>query len=778
MRGAARMGFRQAFFAFPGQPVELATTIKSACERARARVTDVGITPWPQMPVFGASIADEVRRNLDDADVVIADVTAPNYNVYYEIGYAIGSGKSIAPVVNVAYANATKELQLDGFFDTIGYATYENTEQLIELFRSLPTTKLVDLYGKPLNTTQPLYLLDSVRKTDFRNAVVSSIKDAKVFYRSFDPIESPRFSTINAITEVTASSGVVVPLLASSIDDAPRHNLRAAFLAGLSQGLRRKTLILQFGATQPGAPADYRDLVATFTKEADVISAVTEFCLSALQATQEPKLNRHIARSKLQSLSLGASAAENEFRILENYFVETSEYVRTLRGDVNVVSGRKGSGKTAIFFMVRDTVRVRRNTQVTDLKPESHQLSLFRQELLQLVNIGVFDHTLAAFWYFVFLTEMLFTIKRDYQYRSKFEMRALTALHQIEVALHEFGILDTGDFTARINNLSKFILTEVNSAKAQGGTLSAEKLTNIVFRGGINRVKQLIIEHTDPKTQLLLLFDNIDKGWPTNGVEEFDIRMIRLMVESLDKIRRDLDAQERNFISVVFLRNDIYELLVEQTPDRGKAGQIRIDWNDRAKLRMVIYKRLQASTGKDRASFSSLWLDYFTPQVEGRDSFDYCVDHSLMRPRFLITIVENAISNAINRGNTKVSESDLIDAVRQHSNYLISEFGYEIRDASGLSADILFALIGVEKRVTKEEVIERFKAAGIHADSVEEAFRLMLWYGVLGVVKGGDAERFIYDYDYSLKRLLAETKVGTTDPVYVLNSALHVALSE
>ncbi|RVK99399.1 P-loop ATPase, Sll1717 family [Sinorhizobium meliloti] len=772
------MAFRTAFFAFPGTPLDLAITIKTACERARTKGLDVAITPWPQMEILGAHIADEVRANLDSADVVIADVTIPNYNVYYEIGYAIGKGKSIAPVVNVAFADATKNLQLDGFFDTIGYSTYENTDQLIDRFKALPTTRLIDLYSKPLNTTQPLYLLDTVRKTDFRNAIVSSIKDAKVFYRSFDPIENPRFSTISAINEVTSSSGVVVPILGDSIDDAQRHNLRAAFLAGLSQGVGRKTLLLQFGSVQAGVPIDYRDFVATFANEQDVVSHVTEFSLSALQATQEPKLNRRVSRSKLQELSLGASAAENEFRLLENYFVETSEFVRTLRGEVSVVSGRKGSGKTAIFFMVRDTIRVKKNTQVSDLKPESHQLSLFREELLKLVSIGVFDHTLAAFWYFVFLTEMLFTVKREYQHRSKFEMKALQALADIDNVLNQFGILDSGDFTARINKLSKFILDEVNAAKAQGGTLSPEKLTNIVFRGGITKIKQLIVDFSDPKTRFLLLFDNIDKGWPTNGVEEFDIRMVRLMVESLDKIRRDLDNADRNFVSVVFLRNDIYELLVEQTPDRGKAGQIRIDWNDRAKLRQVIYKRLQASTGKDSASFASLWLDYFTASVDGQDSFDYCVDHCLMRPRFLITIVENAIANAINRGNAKVSEADVIDAVRQHSNYLISEFGYEIRDASGLSADILFALIGADKRLTKEKVLERFVAAGIHMDHLEEAFRLMLWYGVLGVAKSDDVDKFIYDYDYSLKRLIAETKLAGSKPQYALNPALYVALSE
>lgn len=770
------MSLRNVFFAFPGQPAELVSPIRSACDRSPASVKNAKVVQWPQMDIFGSQIADEVRRNIEKADVLIADITVPNHNVYYEIGFAIGLGKAVAPVLNASFADAAKNIQADGLFDTIGYKTYENTDQLLAIMGNLPDTKLVDLYSKPANVSQPLFYLDTARKTDFRNAIVSAIKDAKVFYRSFDPVETFRFSSTHAIGEVSSAAGVIVPLLSTSIDDSQRHNLRAAFLAGLGHGMGKNTLLLQMNTSSAPIPLDYRELVKTITNESDVTEQVADFCSAALRALQNPARPKKSSRTKLQSLSLGASAAENEFRDLDNYFVETSEFLRTLRGEATIVSGRKGSGKTAIFFMTRDAIRPKRNTQVTDLKPESHQLTLFRQELLKLVDLGVFDHTLAAFWYFVFLSEMLFTIRKDFVLRSKYDMKALQVVADIDNVLKEFGIFDSGDFTSRINRLSRSIIMEITSNKAQNVYLSPEKLTNIVFRGGITKIKNLIVQNSNEKTELLLLFDNIDKGWPTNGVEEFDIRMVRLMIESLDKIRRDLDGAERTFVSTVFLRNDIYELLVEQTPDRGKAGQIRIDWNDRAKLRQVIHRRMKSSSGKDSASFSQLWLEYCVPTVEGTDSFEYCIDHCLMRPRFLITIIEYAIANAINRGNVLVEEDDFIDAVRQHSNYLISEFGYEIRDASGLSSDILYALIGTQKRLTKPEVLERFSTAGILEDKLDEAFRLMVWYGVLGVVKKDGKEKFIYDYDYNIKRLLAEASNVGGGELYEINPAIHVAL--
>jgi len=767
--------FRAVFFAFPGEPNDLFATIVSAAETAARASEKISITTWPEMTIFGAALADEVRNHIRNTDVVVCDITRPNLNVYYEIGFAIGLGKPIAPVINTSFANATQDVLKDGFFDGIGFKPYENSEQLAKILLELPTHRLLELYAKPINFQQPLYILDAFRKTDFRNAIVSAVKESRVFFRSFDPVEVSRFATIPIISESTSSAGIIVPLLAPHVDDSSRHNLRAAYLAGISHGLNRQTLLLQ--RDHDTVPADYRDFVLSVSNEKDLTASVVEFAKNAIVAAQSIRAAApRVQKSPLQQLTLGASSAENEFRTLELYFVETAEYVRTVRGETRIVAGRKGSGKTAIFFRVRDNFRAVRDSFVTDLKPESHQLSLFREELLKITDVGVFDHTLAAFWYFVILSEILLTIRREYEYRSKRDHRALAVTTEIDNALGEFNVFDSGDFTSRINRLGSFIVEEIRSHSKKGVTLSPERLTNIVFRGGISRIRELIDKYTNDNTPMVLLFDNIDKGWMAQGVNEFDVRLVRLLIESLEKIRHDFGAQNKDFMSVVFLRNDIYELLVEQTPDRGKAGQLRIDWSDRAKLRQVIYRRLVASTGDETNTFEQLWTRYFVPQVAGQDSFEYFIDHCLMRPRFLLNIIENAIANGINRGHSRAQEEDCIDAVRQHSLYLINDFGYEIRDVSGLPPEILYSLVGATKFITHDEVIERFRKFNVAEKDLETAFRLMLWYGVLGVAAATGLEHFIYDYDYDMLRLEAEIRSSSEEVLYVTNSALHVGM--
>ena len=104
-------------------------------------------------------------------------------------------------------------------------------------------------------------------------------------------------------------------------------------------------------------------------------------------------------------------------------------------------------------------------------------------------------------------------------------------------------------------------------------------------------------------------------------------------------MKRDLAVERQDFIFVVFLRNDVFELMVSGTPDKGKAAVARIDWTDRLKLKQVIHARLQASVAEKVRTFNDLWGRFFVPTVDRKDTFDYFVDHCLMRPRFLISII-------------------------------------------------------------------------------------------------------------------------------------------
>src|SRR5688572_12333502 len=78
----------------------------------------------------------------------------------------------------------------------------------------------------------------------------------------------------------------------------------------------------------------------------------------------------------LDKVSFGKIAAEDEAKELAEYFVETNEY-SSLKSDNNkiLVIGRKGSGKSAIYVHLRDSLHKQRNTSVIAIELDAHAWS-------------------------------------------------------------------------------------------------------------------------------------------------------------------------------------------------------------------------------------------------------------------------------------------------------------------------------------------------------------------------------------------------------------------
>lgn len=774
-----KKGPQKAFFAYPAFPKEISRTIETAFPDKNRPIDGLSVHIWPLLDLFGSFIPDEIRRTINDSDLLIGDITIPNPNVYYEIGYAIGRGKTVLPVVNSSYSDSEKSIQKQGLFDNIAYRKYQNSDELIKNVQEFDEIRLNELYSKDINYRQPLFILDTYTKTDFRNYIVSAVKESRVFFRSFDPVETPRFSTIHAITEISASSGVIVPVLAPHIVDSEPHNLRGAFIAGMAHAMGREVLLVRMRDEAQIDPADYRQKVSYVSNRNDIDELVNDFCRTASVSAQSiDPIQQRKARSSLRSISLGAVAAENEFRALDRYFVETAEFGRTARGEVNIVTGRKGSGKSAIFFQVRDLLRRSKENLVIDLKPESHQISHFRGELQDVSKVGLVDHTMAAFWYFVIISEILLSFVKNCERRGILNNREADFVARAKTILGEHSFLESGDFTTRLNKIAKDLKDAIKFNKDKSIRLTIEEVTNIIYSRSIPEVRSLVVEIAKELKQVYVLFDNIDKGWPSTGVEDVDLTIVRLLIEALVKVRQDFSVRGVDFNSVVFLRNDIFELLLDSTPDRGKSARVSIDWTDRAKLKHVIFRRLQDGLKNYIDSFEKIWSDYFIEYVEDRSSFDFFLDHCLMRPRFLISTIELAIGNAINRGNVFVSEKDCIDAVRQYSYSLLDDFGFEIRDVSGISSEIMYAFVGEDRIISGQRIKECLMRSGLEDSSAEDALRLMLWYGALGICLDGGREMYIYNVEYKMKRLEGEMRTSRFSDLYAINHGLYVALAD
>jgi hypothetical protein len=237
-----------------------------------------------------------------------------------------------------------------------------------------------------INHQQPVYIVEPAKKNDAHLILVSRTKKARWKYRSFDPDEDVRLSASDAIRHVAQSAGVIAPLQLDSVQNSREQNIRAMFVAGLALALEIPTLIIHPAEFSP--PLDVRDFTKKYRHPDDITDAVQAFSLEITDFSQQAHAKDSSGSTVLTRLSVGDPTAENEMTSLADYYLSTDEYQKALRGEVNLVVGRKGSGKTALFVQLRDAKRSRRANIVVDLKPEGFQLVKLKERVLDFLTEG------------------------------------------------------------------------------------------------------------------------------------------------------------------------------------------------------------------------------------------------------------------------------------------------------------------------------------------------------------------------------------------------------
>lgn len=763
----------KGFFAYASSPPGIGQTIESAVESANSS-KEVTVKTWKALDIPGHFISEQVIESIDSADFILADISVLNFNVTYEIGYAIGKRKRVLITRNFSIKETAPTITEVGIFDTLGYLSYQNSAELSAIIHDATEKDPLNISQK-INIKSPVYLLEGLHKTDWFSRIVSRIKKARYLFRSFDPHEQPRLSANDAITQVAQSHGVVVPFLQESAVGAEVHNLRGAFIAGLADGMRKAVCLLQHEADP--VPLDYRDFVNITYHPDDINDCIAEFAARVAEAFQQESTDFRVsADTFLQALDLGASSAENEMRTLESYYLKTDQFLRSLRGEVNIVVGRKGSGKSAIFLQIRDRERNKQGNIVLDLKPDGYKLIKFKELILSFLEEGTFQHTIMAFWEYVLLLEICYKILEKDREQHKRDHHLYDRYRKLAEIYHADGYETEGDFSERMGSLMEKISNEFRSKHSdrKNVRLSSSKLTEMLYCHDVRELSKQVIDYMTQKETCWLLFDNIDKGWPTSGLEHEDLLIIRGLIDATKKIERQFGRANINVNTIVFLRNDVYELLVRETSDRGKEASVLLDWTDPDLLRELVRLRIISNELKGEDSFQSIWPKICVSHYRGEESSQYLIDRSLMRPRFLLNLINQCKSFAINLNHDRVYDEDIEKGLKAYSTDLLTDVGYEIQDVENNVDDVLYAFIGCKSSLDKSEILGILSDYGVGQEFQEKVFELLLWYGFLGLLVA-DEPNYIYHFNYSMK-LMSGTIKKQRQTKFIINPAFWPAL--
>ena len=120
----------------------------------------------------------------------------------------------------------------------------------------------------------------------------------------------------------------------------------------------------------------------------DIHDLVADFCPRIVEYAGQVEPSGIDRTTLLQSLKIGDPRAENEMTTLDLYYLKIDQFDRAINGEINLVVGRKGSGKTALFIRLRDKARADRRNIVLDLKPEGYQLIKIKEDILEYLSGG------------------------------------------------------------------------------------------------------------------------------------------------------------------------------------------------------------------------------------------------------------------------------------------------------------------------------------------------------------------------------------------------------
>jgi len=770
---------KTAFLAYPAKDPEIVETMQAVISGFNDNSRTSQIEGWEQNDIVGVPLADPIFHKIENAEYLAADITNLNENVVFEIGYAIGQGKRCLLFKNNNIVGDHDLVSRVGIFDTLGYLEYSTAEDIINYidkrteFGPIPFEQKID-------HTAPLYMVEPSKRPQSYGVLESRIKKARWRFRSFNPHEDVRLAAMDAIRHVSQSAGVILHLLPDNIEKQFEHNLRSMFVAGLAIGMDIPTLITHRIEHVP--PMDVRDLTKKFKYPDDILDIIQDFSLEITSFSQTSETASSGKESTLTAIGVGDPTAENEMTTLYQYFLATDEYQRALRGEVNLVVGRKGSGKTALFVQLRDRKRSDKRNIVVDLKPQGYQLVKLKERVLDFLSDGARQHLITAFWEYLLLLEITYKVLEKDTFVHLRDHNLTDAYNELKDLYEASGVGDEGDFSERMFTISNSIAQDYGAKFGDDREthITTSEITELLYKHDMKNLIKSLLNYLSFKGEVWLLFDNIDKGWHVEGVSKTDIFVLNCLLSATRKIERLMVKADTTFHSIVFVRDDVYTLLMEGSADYGKEMRATLDWSDRGLLLEVLRKRLVYSMGDKVAedvSFTKLWQNIAISHYKGEASIEYVLNLSLMRPRNLLKIFRHCLGSAINLDHDKIQISDFSQGLRHYSQDLLTEVDREITDVFQVAEKLIYEFTDENFSFTPSELEMMMTNFGLTNDQAHKALTFLLYYGVFGIYKPNQHPLYIYDVEYNIELLNARIRKWDDNLRYIINPALWPALN-
>lgn len=385
----------------------------------------------------------------------------------------------------------------------------------------------------------------------------------------------------------------------------------------------------------------------------------------------------------------GGTDADND-NLLLDCFEDHEAYLNVINFTKFLVSGRKGSGKTAIYKKILLSSNY-------DFFTFGHTFSDYPWNYHDLqVKIGIPDQDkyTHSWKYLILLT--ISKILLNYDQSVPFDDVSIECLLKIEkFIIDTYGTKDpdvTHIFTpTKILKLKPHFEIDAKLLKAgiSPESVPMTELPTIVQEVNHNLLNY-VLKSLNPKNRYCICFDQLDLGFDPSS-SEYNFRLIGLLLAAREINLKAKELNKNLFISI-FLRDDIYDNL--HFEDKNKITQnfmSIIEWDSsktKKTLKGLMEKRFTKLL-KNQENESIKWEDIFDEdkKMTGKQTkYQYILDRTFLRPRDIIKFCneilnqfrfENQNKNPTDQ-STKFENKDINNAKSNYSDYLLKELDDEI----------------------------------------------------------------------------------------------------
>jgi hypothetical protein len=781
---------KKGFFAYSVRPAHAGEAIEEAIHSINAAYSDVKLMSWRKLEVGGKVVITEVLKAIDESDFICADLTGLSDNVLFELGYAVTKNKPIWLLLDNSHEDSVRKFRELGVLSGLGYRSYNNSDHIVIQFES---DRPYDRQDGPLGSLEStiglsdsecfLFFLKNQVDTNYSRTISNAIFNLyKIPTVVDDAVETKMQSLPWYFTQLRNVSALLAEFSSEERAGFSLQNSKCSLICGMATGLGLKVLMV---CEDPyNVPFDYRELLKKYNNRAHCEAIVSEYLSSLkdnvfeLKRSGKPSLHsRTRTKTPIHSIDFGEILAEYEAEELPNYYVETILAKNLIRNNYNVVVGRKGSGKTATLFFLKNSLEGDPRNHVCVIKPISFEISALTHLLENLPEEFETSYIIESTWKLLIFTEVASSLYHAIKKRHAFSYTQ--AEHNFVSFIESNSELFLQDISIRLEEeFGKITASELKGKVADFKI----RVSEIMHEATLNQIKVHLQALFSREKNIFVLVDNLDKSWSKNSKLALQSKWILGLLDTVGPIIRDMSRiRNIDFKLTIFLRTDIFRHILNYASEPDKIEYSRLVWNDTHTLMRVIEERFISSLD-GLASAEDLWEKYVTAYVGEEDAKEYIFSRIIPRPRDLIYFIKRAQDAAIQRGHEIIEAQDFEHAYNQYSSWVFTSILVE----NGITIDelkeFLYELLGCNNVISRTFIISSIEKSKIPIDTlqsekVDKFIEHLVGLSIIGrEVKPG---RYAFDYEYDdIEKFRALAERLGSDNFRVHNSLLpHLEMS-